>query len=96
MREFWTAWTRSTITIGKMRASGFGVVFLSAIVVIAFIVFMERAQRRILIQYPKRQQGNKIFQGDSSHLPLKLNTPLVINLAAARRFWSGASPKLSR
>ena len=39
---------------------------------------MERAQRRLLIQYPKRQVGNKMFQGDSSHLPLKLNTSGVI------------------
>jgi preprotein translocase subunit SecY len=46
--------------------------------VIAFIVFMERAQRRLLIQYPKRQVGNRMFQGDSSHLPLKLNTSGVI------------------
>ncbi len=49
-----------------------------ACVVIAFIVFMERAQRRLLIQYPKRQVGNRMFQGDSSHLPLKLNTSGVI------------------
>ncbi len=53
-------------------------VIIMAIVVIAFIVFVERAQRRLLIQYPKRQQGNKVFQGDSSHLPLKLNTAGVI------------------
>src|SRR5438105_1722955 len=45
---------------------------------IAFVVFMERAQRRILVQYPKRQQGNKVFGGESSHLPLKLNTSGVI------------------
>src|SRR4029078_12092411 len=37
-----------------------------------------RAQRRLLIQYPKRQVGNRVFQGDSSHLPLKLNTSGVI------------------
>jgi preprotein translocase subunit SecY len=49
-----------------------------AIVVIAIIVFFERAQRRLLIQYPKRQVGNKMFQGDTSHLPLKLNTSGVI------------------
>jgi len=49
-----------------------------AIVVIAVIVFFERAQRRLLIQYPKRQVGNKMFQGDTSHLPLKLNTAGVI------------------
>ena len=49
-----------------------------AVVVIAVIVFMERAQRRLLIQYPKRQVGNKMFEGQSSHLPLKLNTSGVI------------------
>ena len=49
-----------------------------AIGVIAIIVFFERAQRRLLIQYPKRQVGNKMFQGDTSHLPLKLNTSGVI------------------
>ncbi len=45
---------------------------------IAFIVFMERAQRRLLIQYPKRQVGNKMYGGDSSHLPIKLNSTGVI------------------
>jgi preprotein translocase subunit SecY len=49
-----------------------------AIGVIAFIVFVERAQRRLLIQYPKRQIGNRLFQGEASHLPLKLNTSGVI------------------
>ena len=53
-------------------------VIVLAVVVIAFIVFVERAQRRLLIQYPKRQVGNQMFQGDSSHLPLKLNTAGVI------------------
>ncbi len=48
------------------------------VAVIAFIVFMERAQRRLLVQYPKRQMGNKMTSGDSSHLPLKLNTAGVI------------------
>lgn len=46
--------------------------------VVAAIVYMERAQRRLLIQYPKRQVGNRMFQGDSSHLPLKLNSAGVI------------------
>ena len=46
--------------------------------VVAAIVFMERAQRRLLIQYPKRQVGNRMFQGDASHLPLKLNSSGVI------------------
>jgi len=53
-------------------------VMVLAVVVIAFIVFVERAQRRLIIQYPKRQVGNQMFQGDSSHLPLKLNTAGVI------------------
>jgi preprotein translocase subunit SecY len=48
------------------------------LVVVAVIVFMERAQRRLLVQYPKRQVGNRMFQGDSSHLPLKLNSAGVI------------------
>jgi preprotein translocase subunit SecY len=54
------------------------IVVVMAVVVIAFIVFMERAQRRLLIQYPKRQVGNRMFEGQSSHLPLKLNTSGVI------------------
>jgi preprotein translocase subunit SecY len=49
-----------------------------AVGVIFFIVFMERAQRRIIVQYPKRQVGNRMFGGESSHLPLKLNTSGVI------------------
>ncbi|MGE3829786.1 MAG: preprotein translocase subunit SecY [Parvibaculaceae bacterium] len=53
-------------------------ILVIALAVIAFIVFMERAQRRLLIQYPKRQVGMKVTQGDSSHLPLKLNTSGVI------------------
>jgi preprotein translocase subunit SecY len=53
-------------------------IIVMAFAVIAFIVLMERAQRRLLIQYPKRQVGNKMFQGESSHMPLKLNTSGVI------------------
>ena len=49
-----------------------------AAAVIAFIVFMERAQRRIIVQYPKRQVGTRMFGGDSSHMPLKVNTAGVI------------------
>ena len=51
---------------------------LIAVGVVTFIVFMERAQRRILVQYPKRQVGNKMIGGEASHLPLKLNTSGVI------------------
>ncbi|MGP0106002.1 preprotein translocase subunit SecY, partial [Rhodoblastus sp.] len=46
--------------------------------VVGFIVFMERAQRRVLITYPKRQQGNRVYEGQTSFLPLKLNTSGVI------------------
>jgi preprotein translocase subunit SecY len=53
-------------------------ILLMAFAVIAFIVFFERAQRRLLIQYPKRQVGMKMTQAESSHLPLKLNTSGVI------------------
>ena len=53
-------------------------IIIMAIAVIMLIVFVERAQRRLLIQYPKRQVGNKMFEGQSSHLPLKLNTAGVI------------------
>ncbi|QMW23193.1 preprotein translocase subunit SecY [Sandaracinobacteroides saxicola] len=63
---------------GAISAGFILIVAVLALVVIAGICLMERAQRRILIQYPKRQQGNRMFQGDSSHLPLKLNTAGVI------------------
>ena len=49
-----------------------------AIAIVFFIVFFERAHRRILVQYPRRQVGNKMFGGDSSHIPLKINTSGVI------------------
>ena len=52
--------------------------FVMAASVIAFIVFIERSVRKILVQYPKRQHGNKVFGGDQSFLPLKINVPGVI------------------
>jgi preprotein translocase subunit SecY len=48
------------------------------IAMIAIIVYFERAQRKVLVQYPKRQVGNKIYGGEATHLPLKLNTAGVI------------------
>lgn len=54
------------------------IVMVMIVVVIAFIVFLERAQRRLLINYPKRQVGNKVYEGQTSFLPLKLNTSGVI------------------
>jgi len=53
-------------------------IFVLLVITIMFIVFMERALRKILINYPKRQMGNKIYGGDSSHLPLKINSAGVI------------------
>jgi preprotein translocase subunit SecY len=70
-----------TLELGRQGALSTAVILgilVVAIVVVAFIVFVERAQRRLLIQYPKRQVGNRMFQGESSHLPLKLNTSGVI------------------
>ena len=69
------------LELGRQGALSTGlilVVIVMAVAVIMFIVFMERAQRRLLIQYPKRQVGNRMFEGQSSHLPLKLNTSGVI------------------
>ncbi len=63
---------------GSLSTAFVILVLIGMIAVITFIVFMERAQRRILVQYPKRQMGNKMFGGESSHLPLKLNTAGVI------------------
>ncbi|ODT15623.1 MAG: preprotein translocase subunit SecY [Kaistia sp. SCN 65-12] len=69
------------LELGRQGALATWVILLVAVVAvvaIAFIVYMERAQRRLIIQYPKRQVGNRMFQGESSHLPLKLNTSGVI------------------
>ncbi|MGN6534638.1 MAG: preprotein translocase subunit SecY [Mesorhizobium sp.] len=71
----------ATLEMGRTGSLSTGLILaiiVLAIVVIALIVFFERAQRRLLIQYPKRQVGNRMFQGDTSHLPLKLNTSGVI------------------
>lgn len=70
-----------TLELGRTGAlSTLFIVFLlvMAVGVIYFIIFVERAQRRIVIQYPKRQTGNKMYGGESSHLPLKVNTAGVI------------------
>jgi preprotein translocase subunit SecY len=71
----------NTLRLGRAGTlSTFFIIFLlvMAVAVVSFIVFMERAQRRIIIQYPKRQVGNKLFGGENSHLPLKLNSSGVI------------------
>jgi len=71
----------NTLELGRQGAISTGViigVMVMSIAVIAFIVFMERAQRRLVITYPKRQQGNRVYEGQTSFLPLKLNTAGVI------------------
>ncbi len=70
-----------TLELGRQGAlSTLLLIFLLGMVVavIGFIVYMERAQRRLMIQYPKRQVGRRIFGGEAAHLPLKLNTAGVI------------------
>ena len=53
-------------------------VCIGVVVLIAIIIFFEKAQRKLLVQYPKRQVGNKIYGGEATHMPLKLNTSGVI------------------
>ncbi len=63
---------------GSMNGGGLILIFALVVAVTCFIVFMERSQRRLLVQYPKRQVGNRMFGGDTSFLPLKINTSGVI------------------
>ena len=60
--------------------AGWAILLLLVIIVVAIvlIVFIERSQRRVVVQYPKRQVGNRMFQGDTSFLPLKINISGVI------------------
>ena len=71
----------STFELGRTGALSslviIGVIIL-LLVAIYFIVFVERAQRRVVVQYPKRQVGNKMYGGESSYLPLRVNTAGVI------------------
>jgi preprotein translocase subunit SecY len=69
------------LNLGREGAISTGLIFgviVMAIAVICFCVFMERAQRRLLINYPKRQSGNRVYEAQTSFLPLKLNTSGVI------------------
>jgi len=63
---------------GALPATTILLIFILIILTVGFIVFVERAVRKILINYPKRQMGTKIYGGESSHLPLKINTAGVI------------------
>ena len=63
---------------GEMNGAFIVLLFAISIIVTGIVVFVERAQRRITINYPKRQQGNKVYAGQTSFLPLKLNMAGVI------------------
>src|SRR5688572_17490453 len=70
-----------TLELGRQGALSTGLILLvlvMAVAIIYFVVFMERAQRRLLINYPKRQVGNRMYEGQTSFLPLKINTSGVI------------------
>ena len=76
----------ATLELGRTGALSsllIAVLLIGAVLVIYGIVFVEQAQRRLIIQYPKRQQGNKMYGGETSHLPLKINTSGVIPLIFA-------------
>ena len=92
-----------TLELGRTGAISIGFIFSLLVMmaaIVLFIIFMERAQRKIPIQYPKRQSGGKMFGGESSHLPLKINSAGVIppifasallSLPATLTGFSGAS-----
>ncbi|MDX2028878.1 MAG: preprotein translocase subunit SecY [Alphaproteobacteria bacterium] len=64
--------------VGALSTFAILAIIILVLVVLAVCVFCERAQRRILVQYPKRQVGNKVYSGEASHMPLKINTSGVI------------------
>ncbi len=71
----------STLQLGRTGELSMGFILSILLLILGlviFIVFIEKAQRRLIVQYPKRQVGNKIYGGQSSHLPLKINTAGVI------------------
>ncbi|MBT3550695.1 MAG: preprotein translocase subunit SecY [Rhodospirillaceae bacterium] len=76
----------ATLELGRTGALStlfIAALLIGAVGVIYGIVFVERSQRKLIVQYPKRQVGNKMFGGESSHLPLKINTSGVIPLIFA-------------
>ncbi len=70
--------TLELVRTGEMAAAMALIIILMIIAVTAFVVFVERGQRRIQVNYAKRQQGRKMFAGQSTHLPFKLNMSGVI------------------
>jgi len=89
------------VRTGSMGALALIFIIVLVVVVTAVVVFVERGQRRITVNYAKRQVGNKIYQGQSSHLPLKLNMagvipPIfassIILFPATLSSWFGSNP----
>jgi preprotein translocase subunit SecY len=70
--------TLEMVRTGELHAALVLILIAMVVVVTAFVVFMERGQRRIQVNYAKRQQGRKLFAGQSSHLPFKINMAGVI------------------
>ena len=70
--------TLSLVRAGDLNLGAVALVAVVLLASIVFIVFIERSQRRVVVQYPKRQQGNRMFMGESSFLPLKINSAGVI------------------
>lgn len=96
--------TLDKVRQGEMQAIGLVLLCIMLVAVIAFVVFVERGQRRITVNYARRQQGRKIYAAQKSHLPLKLNMagvipPIfassIILFPATLGQWFGKSPNFS-
>lgn len=95
--------TLEKVRQGEMQALGLILLAVMLVVIIAFVVFVERGQRRITVNYAQRQQGRKVFAAQRSHLPLKLNMagvipPIfassIILFPATLSQWFGQSPNM--
>ena len=95
---------------GDLNILGLLAIAIIAIGVVAFVVFVERAQRRITVNYARRQQGNKVYAAQQSHLPLKINMAVIPPIFASSlllfpasldngsgkgRAWSGSDTSLA-
>jgi preprotein translocase subunit SecY len=96
--------TLEVVRTGEMSPAAALILFAMVVVVTAFVVFVERGQRRIQVNYAKRQQGRRLYAGQSTHLPFKLNMSGVIPpifasslllFPATIASWSGSSGGLT-
>lgn len=95
--------TLTQVKQGEMSVISLFLILAAILLVTAFVVFMERAQRRIKINYPQRQQGRRLYAAQTSHLPLKINMSGVIPVIfgssiimfpAAMASWLAHGPKM--